>query len=148
MIIHVLNQQQVLALSEKATRQIVQEVIAFEGQTCDEVTVNFVDSNTISKLHLDFFDDPTTTDCISFPMDEEEDEPYRILGEVFICPQTAIDYAAKNEGNPFQETTLYIIHSLLHLMGYDDVSEDDITEMRQAEELHMQHLKALGITLA
>lgn len=147
MIVNVIDQQFALDISAEQVERLVQQVIESEGQTCNEVNVYFVDTPTICQLHEQFFDDPSSTDCISLPMDEEGEEQYRILGEVFICPATAIDYAAKHKGNAYQETSLYIVHSLLHLMGYDDIEDEDISLMRQAEERHMNNLQLLGLQL-
>lgn len=148
MIVNVINEQTALKISVDQVQQLVQQVIRQEGQVCDEVSIYFVDSCVISQLHEQFFDDPSLTDCISFPMDtQEQDSHYRLLGEVFICPATAIDYAAKHEGDAYQETTLYIIHGLLHLMGHKDLEEQDISLMREAEARHMQSLEMLNLQL-
>jgi probable rRNA maturation factor len=146
-IINVIDQQTALNISIEQVEQLVQQVIREEGDTCDEVTIYFVDTPTICQLHEQFFDDPSPTDCISFPIDGEQETHYRLLGEVMVCPATAIEYAIQYEGDTYQETTLYIVHGLLHLMGYDDREEEDIFLMRQAEEHHMARLQALGLQL-
>lgn len=145
MIVNVFNQQLALKISLDQVKRLVERVIHEEGQSCDEVNIYFVDTATICQLHEQFFQDPTPTDCISFPMDELEDETsYRILGEVFVCPDTALEYSRKHKNNPYEETSLYIIHGLLHLMGYDDIEEQDRNHMRQSEVRHMQSLKING----
>ena len=99
------------------------------------------------RLHARFFGDPSLTDCISFPMDSEAQEGYRILGEVFVCPQVARRYAESHKGDPYWETTLYVVHGLLHLMGYDDISEKERSLMRAAEGRQMRHLEKRGLIL-
>lgn len=149
MIINVADQQTSLEISIDQVKQLVQQVIMKEGQACDEVNIYFVDTATICQLHEQFFDDPSPTDCISFPIDEDEGEEVhsRLLGEVFVCPATAIAYAIEHKANAYTETTLYLVHGLLHLMGYDDLEEEDISIMRRAEELHMQNLHSLNLQL-
>lgn len=147
MIINILNEQNALQISLDSTRKLVERVIKEEGQTCDEVTVYFIDTQAMCDLHQEFFNDPSPTDCISFPMDEEEDLGYRVLGDVFVCPETAIRYAEDHQLDPLEETSLYIVHGLLHLMGYDDIDENDREEMRRAEKLHMSKLKKTGFYL-
>lgn len=149
MIVTISDEQNVLRLNPKGVESLVRAVIAYEKTTCDEVTIYFVDTPTICELHERFFNDPTPTDCITFPLDQEEDEdfPYRILGEVFVCPETALKYAEKNQVDPLEETSLYIIHGLLHLMGYDDIEPDDILEMRQAEQRHLENIRKLELLL-
>ncbi len=149
MIVNVFDQQLALKISINEVQQLVDHVVHGEGQQCDEVNIYFVDTPTICQLHEEFFQDPSPTDCISFPIDEEEQEdfPYRILGEVFVCPATAVDYAIQHHGDAYEETTLYIVHGLLHLMGYDDIEEEDCRFMRQAETRHMQELKKINLQL-
>ena len=84
-----------------------------------------------------------------FPLDDgDSEEGYCILGDIFVCPKTAIDYAAKSGQDPYLEVRmLYIVHGLLHLMGYDDIESQDRKRMRAAEKRHMHHLKASLISL-
>lgn len=146
MIVNIQDKQKRMRFSHDAITLIVNQVIRGEKQKCEEVTICFVTTNQICKLHKKFFDDPSTTDCISFPMDDEE-EPYRLLGEIFICPETALHYAQEHNTDPFEEVTLYIIHGLLHLMGYDDINDEDIVQMRKAEKRHMNKIKKLNYQL-
>lgn len=139
MQIHFSNRQKLLSISKKQISLLVETVIHFEGETCDEVGIHLVSSAKISALHQEYFNDPSVTDCISFPMDSLPD--YRMLGDVFACPEVAIAYAKKHKKEPYQELTLYIVHGLLHLMGYDDMEKKDRLKMRAAEKRHMQHLK-------
>jgi probable rRNA maturation factor len=142
--IHVLDEQSCLAINISNVKALVKAVIAFENQKAHEVTIHFVSKEKISALHAQFFDDPSVTDCISFPMDDEEEE-YRVLGEVFVCPEVAIEYADSHQGDPLIETALYIVHGLLHLMGYDDIDEKDRKLMRATEKKHIVNLKTKGL---
>lgn len=111
--------------------------MAGEGRQPEEVSIRFVDTKTISEIHKEFFDDPSITDCMSFPIDDQ------VLGDVVVCPKVAIDYG----GDPYEETTLYIVHGLLHLMGYNDIEELDRQEMRMAEKRHLDTLKKKELML-
>lgn len=140
MNIYINNDQEDLPINLLKVKLIANAVVALEGVSADELSINFVDTKTISQLHADYFDDPTTTDCISFPF-EDNDEEYCVLGEIFVCPQTAIDYTKEHGGDPQEETALYIIHGILHLIGFDDIEEEDQKEMRRREQLHIANLK-------
>ncbi len=141
--VHVENMQNDLSISIENVQKIVQTVIVFAGEFCDEVGIHFVDIHKIGELHAEYFNDPSPTDCISFPLHHASDEvdDYRILGDVFICPKAAIDYAAAHRGDAYREMTLYVVHGLLHLMGYDDIEDIDRAVMRAAEKRHMQYLE-------
>lgn len=149
MNIHVFNQQSDLSFHLPSVHQIVRAVLDFESCHCDEVNIYYVDAQETARLHEEFFGDPEITDCMSFPVDIEKDtkEQYRVLGDIFVCPYTAIEYAISNGGNPFYETTLYTVHALLHLLGYTDEDKEDRKRMKQAEARHMQNLKSRGIIM-
>jgi probable rRNA maturation factor len=142
----IFNEQSILPLDVDSIREVAREVVAFEKQRADEVSVHLVDAEAISQVHCDFFDDPSPTDCISFPIDPPG-EPHRVLGEVFVCPEVAIGYATENGLDALSETQLYLVHGLLHLMGYDDISDEDREKMRAAEKRHTDHLKSAAIAL-
>jgi probable rRNA maturation factor len=145
--VDVLNEQDDLEIDAAKVMAVVQEVIHFEGEDCHEVAVHFVDKERICELHALFFDDPSLTDCITLPIDEEEDAVYRHLGEVFVCPFTAKQYIKESGGSVQDEVLLYLVHGLLHLMGYDDMEEEDRLAMRAAEARHLRHLKENGLCL-
>ena len=140
MKIIVRNSQKLLPITAKAVKKIVRSVVDNESQSCDEVAVHFITTKKMCEMHASYFNDGSPTDCISFPMEADNDEPYRMLGDVFVCPETALQYAAKHHVDPYLETTLYIVHGLLHLMGYDDMNSRDRKKMRAAEKRHMQTL--------
>ena len=133
------------------------DVIATEHAAAGELTVFFLAPQAICRLHKRFFGDPSLTDCISFPQDGDQDSdedgdaraaPYTSLGEIFVCPRAAIDYCQKLGGDPYRETTLYIVHGLLHLLGYDDIDPRARRKMRQKERVHMERLESKGLLLS
>jgi len=139
--IHVHNSQKDLPISLKGVRALVKAVLEHFKAPHTEASIYFVTTKKICQLHEEFFDDPTTTDCISFPLDEEH------LGEVFVCPKTAIDYATTKGIDPFDETALYVIHGLLHCLGYDDLEPKAKRTMRKKEKNCMALIKKLNIYL-
>ena len=147
MHIQIYDRQKLLKISKVQVQKIVAQVIAFENQKCDEVAVHFVSVKEICEHHLTFFNDPSQTDCISLPLDDESELHYRVLGEIFVCTETALQYANSHNTDTFTELTLYIVHGLLHLMGYDDIEIKDIAAMRSAEKRQMDELKKLGLLL-
>ena len=148
MQIETINQQSMISIDLQSVKKIVRFLLIALKVQCDEVAIHFVDKETICHLHDKFFDDPTPTDCITFPIDDKTDSSfYRMLGEVFVCPEVAIEYAEQHKIDPKDEICLYVIHGLLHLLGYDDIEEDDRQIMRKKEEWCMNQLKGKKIKL-
>lgn len=154
MLVQVSNRQRILPLSLASVRKVVIRFLISEGVTCDEVSIGFVDVPTICDLHSRFFNDPSPTDCITCPIDPPNSPGYCVLGEVFISPQAAIDYVIAENPNAkpdkekiYWELTLYLIHGLLHLLGYDDIEEEEERKMRAAEQRILKILRSEGIRI-
>jgi probable rRNA maturation factor len=113
----------------------------------DEISIQFVSEKKISQLHDLFFQDPTPTDCITFPIDSIacESDRYHLLGEIFICPKIAKQYAEKHHINPFEELCRYVIHGILHLMGFKDEKPDLRAQMKRKENACLRRLRQRGL---
>lgn len=100
-----------------------------------DLSIVFVNDAEIAQVHADFMDDPSPTDVITFPAQPE----MKSAGEIIVSVDHARNRAAEL-GEPFsRELSLYLIHGWLHLAGYNDQTECDRAEMRNAEQ------KALAI---
>ncbi len=139
MDVQVENHQSVLPVNLDTIKPIVEAVLMLENSFCCELMIYFVDVETICKLHQQHFDDPTETDCISIQVDPPNKIP-SFLGEIFISPQAAIDYCKSNSLQAYEELTLYLVHGLLHLLGYDDREIEQQEKMRLAEKKCMDYL--------
>lgn len=144
MQIHIHNEQKDLPLSKRREHitALIHFVLAQEKRKCDEIGIFFITDTKMRALHKEFFDDDSPTDCMSFPVDSEPDCTPCYLGDIFVCPHTACKFA-----KPYEEVTLYILHGLLHLLGYDDIDSSDRKKMRRAEKKYMNHFKAMGLLL-
>ncbi|MDJ0651812.1 MAG: rRNA maturation RNase YbeY [Simkaniaceae bacterium] len=149
MNVHTRNSQSALNIDLKCVERLVKLFLKWKSIKCDEVTIHFIDKREMTALHKEHFQNPTPTDCISFPIDSpnETNHGYSILGEVFVCPEVAIEYVRETEGNPYRETTLYILHGLLHLLGYDDRDDKSRFVMRDQEKSAMLYLERNKETL-
>jgi len=100
-----------------------------------EMSILFVDEDAMEKLHVQWLDLPGPTDVMSFPMDEltpgSADTPTAegLLGDVVLCPSVAAKQAAEAGHSAVEEMLLLTVHSILHLLGYDHMEEDERTEM-------------------
>ena len=142
MKVHISNRQKDLPLpSKKAIRSLVTAVLKYEGCRTDELGLFFVSNKQMCALHEQFFHDPSPTDCMAFPID------ISYLGDIFICPHTAVAYAKKKKLNPYKEVTLYIVHAILHLLGHDDRDPSKRKKMRQKERMHMKQLEKAGLVI-
>lgn len=141
------NSQEDLTIQPEGVERLVQAILAFKEISCEEIILHFVTIEAISSLHADHFNDPSETDCITFPMDSPTDKPCLLLGELFVCPKMAIIQGNELGIDPYEECTLYIVHGILHLLGYDDIEEEDQKVMRHHEKRVMEYLKNQNLFL-
>lgn len=111
----------------------------FEGPA--EISVTFVDNERIHELNRQYRDKDAATDVLSFPMGEngvwdiDEDNGCKILGDIVISMQRAMEQA-ELYGHSLQREVAYLtVHSMLHLLGYDHESSGlEAVRMREKEE--------------
>lgn len=135
MKVHIFNLQKDIPLKKRSIQRVIRSLLSFLKIECDEIAIYFVTAKKICQLHDEFFNDPSITDCISFPLDKS------YLGEIFVCPKQALLYSEKRRIDPKEEVILYLIHGLLHLIGYDDLDPKSKKIMRRKEKSCMRHLK-------
>jgi probable rRNA maturation factor len=79
----------------------------------------------MTKLHVEWMDEPGPTDVLSFPMDElrpgDDDKPSDpgLLGDVVICPTIAAQQAIAAKHSTDDEIRWLLSHGILHLLGFD-----------------------------
>ncbi len=95
-----------------------------------ELSVAFIESEEIQRLHSAYFNDASITDVITFEGDHSMD----FAGEICVCVDVAQESAPDHDLTLAQEITLYLVHGWLHLVGYNDNSEGDRNSMRDAEK--------------
>jgi len=99
-----------------------------------ELTIAFMDDESVQKLNLRFREKDKPTNVLSFPCDEDN-----YLGDVALAYQT-IQNEAANQGKPFLNHVMHlVVHGVLHLLGYDHKDEADAIDMEQAEKQILQH---------
>jgi probable rRNA maturation factor len=124
--------------------EVIKIALVMENQTLEsEVSVSFVDNNEIQNLNSDFRGKDMPTDVLSFPMGEDEFgmEEEVILGDIVISCERALEQSA-DFGHSFEREMLYLTaHSILHLLGYDHMIEEEKVIMRGKEKEIMKEIE-------
>lgn len=112
-----------------------------------EISVTFVEAEEIRNLNREYRNTDKVTDVLSFPQFDDLNEIPEFgeicLGDVVICKDRAMEQA-EEFGHSFEREIIYLFtHSILHLLGYDHMEEEEKKEMRQREEEVMEHLGIL-----
>jgi len=137
-IVDIVNRQKEIPLDDflPLVPTLVAATLAVEHSNAEYIGVTFLSDRTMRRYHQEYFNDPSPTDCMSFPIDGVETacSKNRCLGDIFICPKVASLSSKKEHTSLEKELSLYVIHATLHLLGYDDIREQDIKIMRKKEE--------------
>ena len=118
------------------------------------VGVSLVSEDEIKDINREFRGIDKVTDVLSFPqfesvdelLDEIEGDEALVdipLGDVVICLDQA-ERQSKEYGTSIKrEVTYLFVHSILHLLGYDHMEDDEKAYMRAHEERVMAALDIL-----
>lgn len=131
------DRQEAVSFAEE-DRRLLKSLITFVlekmiEETEVEVSVSLVEGDEIRALNRDYRGVDRVTDVLSFPLDAAFDD-YRNLGDVIINAEKVKEQAEDFGHSYRRELTYLTVHSLLHLMGYDHMEEDEKRVMRVAEE--------------
>ncbi|MGO3752103.1 MAG: rRNA maturation RNase YbeY [Peptoniphilaceae bacterium] len=105
------------------------------------VSLSFVNDEEIRELNRDFRGVDSSTDVLSFPIDDEFKLEDRILGDIVINTRKVLEQAEEYKHSEEREISYLTVHSLLHLLGYDHEKENEKIIMRQKEKIIMDRLK-------
>ena len=130
--------QSIITVDNSVMRHAVRIVLEGEGIEEAEISLAFVDNSTIHRLNFRYLDHDEPTDVLTFPLSEPGSR--LLAGEVVIGVEVAADQAAARGHDVQTELSLYVIHGLLHLCGYDDKKADNIKKMRRRERHYLREL--------
>jgi probable rRNA maturation factor len=130
------NQQSGHTVDEQQLLTAARRVLADSKFRSATISLAVVDNATIHALNRRFLDHDWPTDVLSFVLEEREGH---LDGELVLSAETAAA-AAVAEGNwtAAEEQLLYVIHGVLHLVGYRDHTEADALQMRAAEHFYLR----------
>lgn len=113
-----------------------------------EVGITLVDDEAIRELNRVYRGKDIATDVLSFALNDETDEPSleggpqaELLGDIIISAETA-QRQSEEFGHGLERELAYLaVHGLLHLLGYDHMTDEDRVEMRIEEEAALREIK-------
>ena len=126
-----------------------------------EVSLLLTDDETIHQINKEQRDIDRATDVLSFPMadyvtegdfaflEEEGADCFHpetgelLLGDIVISGDKVLQQAESYGHSPLREYAFLIVHSLLHLVGYDHMEEQ---EAKRMEKKQADVLESMGIT--
>ncbi len=118
MKIGLINQQKIKRVNLKQLRKFLKKILVLLNITSEELSILLSDNTLIKKLNKKYFKKSGVTDVITFPLADDLQQNY--LGEVIVSVEEAVRVAKKLGCKWQDEVRLYLVHGILHLVGYDD----------------------------
>jgi len=140
--INIANQQNILPVTPRFIRRVVRHVLNHFSHKKVSVSVALVDNAQIRKLKKQFFHRSEATDVISFNLADSDDSPPddSLDCEIVVNAQRALQWAQKHNSDPLAEFSLYLVHGLLHQLGFDDRTAKLAKIMHEEEDRLLNRL--------
>ena len=129
---------------------VKQAVDEYYGDDDIELSVTLTDNDGIKKLNSEFREIDAPTDVLSFPMLEfgtpgefetisdsdivDPDTDEIMLGDIVISLEKVVSQALEYGHSKDRELAFLVAHSMLHLMGYDHMNDEEREDMEKRQE--------------
>jgi probable rRNA maturation factor len=100
-----------------------------------EVSIAIVSSYKIKKANETYRKKKGITDVLSFIYDEDP-----LSGEILICYDKIVSQAKQKGHSTKEELKTLLIHSLVHLAGYDHKNNKDEKMMKEKENIILKKI--------
>ncbi len=115
----------------------ITNVINNEGFKVGDINYIFCDDSYLYDMNMKYLKHDTLTDIITFPLSSNSNI---ISGEIYISIDRVKENSLMFKTAFEKELSRVVVHGVLHLLGYDDHSEEDILEMRKKEDYYLSLL--------
>jgi probable rRNA maturation factor len=137
--VSIASPQEVVALEYQRLKEVARTVLEGEKVKEAKISLAFVDDTTSARINMQFLQHEGPTDVITFPMSGKGAK--KLEGELVIGTEVAVREAQERGHDVHTELSLYVIHGLLHLCGFDDRTAKDSKAMRRKEREYLKLLK-------
>jgi len=126
------SSQRAMRVPRKAIAELVAFVAEAEGYPVADADIAVVDRGRIAELNRRYLRHAGATDVLSFDLSQG---PARGLSvQIIVCGDVAVAEAAARNTTARRELLLYVVHGLLHVMGYEDQSVRGSVAMQARQE--------------
>jgi len=124
----------------RKVKRLIQEVIAKELKISDDLNFIITNDKNLRKINIQFLEHDYNTDVITFNYNNGS----VINGEIYISLETV-----KKNGNNYNvslnnELLRVLIHGVLHLVGYDDKTEEQKIIIHEMEDLWLERFEKMN----
>jgi probable rRNA maturation factor len=121
-----------VAFNEKSVINLIHQTAEHFGLKNAQVNIAIVNDEQIAAMNRRFLDKKGITDVISF--DVSDDESKEKTFDIAVNARLAQRQAKSRGITAHAELALYILHGLLHHLGFNDATSRQAAKMHQAED--------------
>ena len=121
-------------------RDLLKKTALAYGKKVADLNYAFVSDEELLEMNRQYLQHDYYTDIITFDQSDSEDI---LEGDIYISIDRVIDNGNQLGNGPKEEYCRVLAHGLLHLCGLGDKSEQEIKEMRAAEDRFIQAYQLL-----
>lgn len=136
MIEYQYNKIDFVFLERKITNWL-ETVVCKENGTLGEIGYIFCDDEFILGINRQFLQHDTYTDILTFPISESTD---LISGEIYISVDRVRENSVFSSNDFSRELYRVMVHGILHLLGYNDKTQEEQKVMRGREDYYLSLL--------
>jgi len=128
-------------LDTETLRHVIRHVVDAEETALAHLSLVLTDHDTVRRLNQSYLDHDYDTDVLSFSLREgpapSEASEEEVEGEVYVDLDTAAERHGEFDTSFEREAYRYVVHGLLHLIGYDDAQPSGQAKMREKEDQYL-----------
>ena len=137
MQVEIFGLEQINKTEKKKVAKAIKNILFGADLDGYSININLVDNETMKDLNFRFKNKKRTTDVLSFPLPDAEQQfthAKGFLGDVVICVPKAFTQATEFGHSFVEEIAVLVAHGFFHLLGYDhEVSLDEANIQMQGE---------------
>jgi len=129
--VNISSSQKALRVPRKKITALVAFVAAAESADIDEVDIAVVTARRVAALNRRYLQHRGATDVLSFDLSQPGGA---VAVQLIVCGELAVREARARRLGPQRELMLYIVHGLLHVLGYDDTTVSAANKIHTRQE--------------
>ncbi|MFH1355394.1 MAG: rRNA maturation RNase YbeY [Candidatus Omnitrophota bacterium] len=135
------NSQKTIPIDRRTIKKTTLKVLSSQSkEKSGEINICFVSDKKIKQLNRLYLGKSGPTDVLSFDLTETYDTEKKLFADIIISADTALSNSKIFKTDPLYEIHMYVVHGLLHLLGYDDGT---LKQRKRMEQKTRQILKTL-----
>lgn len=143
MKVQLTNLQAKIRIDEVKLKRTARKILNYQSVNDAELSILLTDDRRMRPLNKKFRRIDKSTDVLAFSMREGEDLEINplLLGDVVISVETARRRAKQLNTTEKEEIYRYLIHGILHLLGYDHDGRLNQRVMKEREKNILEYLR-------